>query len=83
MFGGKKVRTRKGKEVTLLNPAQKGAKFAHELKFGCKVTNDGNAKVGKDNDIVTLDKTERAYRSGYLDARKDSANCYNYKKGKR
>ena len=68
-----------GKRVTLLNPAEKGAKFAKELKQGVKRTNRGGFKL-KDGKAIKLTKSERAYRSGYLDARKDSSKVFKAKK---
>lgn len=74
------VTSRTGKRVTLLNPAEKGDKFARELRRGYKQTNSGSLKLGKNKKGVKLTDTERAYRSGYLAARNDSAKCYNAKK---
>ena len=73
------VKNRKGNEVTLLNPAEKGRKFADELKNGVKLTNKGQLKMSKDSKPIRLTDTEKAYRSGYLSARKDSAKAYNAK----
>lgn len=36
-----KVFDRNGRERTLLNPAEKGRKYANELKTGIRKTNDG------------------------------------------
>ena len=83
MFGGKKIKTRKGKEITVLNPSAKGLKFATELKNDTKFTNSGDPKLDANGGAVGLSKEERAYRSGYLDSRKDSAKAYNYNKKKR
>lgn len=74
---------RKGNKVVLLNPAEKAAKYADELRNGIRYTNDNRYKVDKDGVVLGLDKAQRAYRSSYLDARKDSANCYKYKQKKR
>lgn len=81
MFGGKEFTTKKGRKGVYLNPSQKGAKFATELKNKCKITNAGEVKLGKDNDVILLTDTEKAYRSGYLAAQKDSASLYNFKNG--
>lgn len=78
-----KTITKNGKSITLLNPSEKGAKFARELKEGVKRTNAGSFKLDKNKKAIRLDEKERAYRSGYLDAHKDSANCYKAKKRKR
>ena len=77
------VTTKKGKQVRLLNPAQKGAKAAVELKRGVKMTNFGKVKTKKDGTPRALTKTERAYRAGYLDARNDNAKAYKHNKAKR
>lgn len=83
MFGGKKVKTKKGRTITLLNPSQKANKFAAELRTGMHYTNDGSYKPDKDGEIG-LTKAQRAYRSGYLDARSDGAKAWkhNQKKGR-
>lgn len=73
-----KVRGRNGKEVTLLNPAEKAAKFARELKVGFARTNDGLPKLDKNHSQTRLTAEQRAYRSGYLAARKDSAAAYKH-----
>lgn len=78
-----KVKSRSGKTVTLLNPSEKGAKYAKELKLGYKRTNDNKFKLDKSGRGIKLDERQRAYRSGYLAAQKDSANCYNARKGRR
>lgn len=72
-----------GKKVTLLNPAEKGEKYADELRNGIRYTNDGRYKADKDGVILGLDKKQRAYRAGYLDARKDNAKAYRANKKKR
>lgn len=76
---------RDGERIVLLNPAEKGDKFVKELKTGFKRTNLGAFKLDKNKKGIRLNDKERAYRSGYLDARKDSAKCYkaNLKKKKR
>ena len=77
------VKSKKGKKIVLLNPAEKGAKFAKELKQGRKRKNDGSFLLDEKGKSVKLSKAERAYRGGYLDARKDAANAYNARKKKR
>ena len=59
-----------GKTITLLNPAEKGEKFADELRMNTHYTNDNRIKADK-NGNASLTKVQRAYRSGYLDSRKD------------
>ena len=81
MFGGTKVKNKKGKTVTLLNPAQKGKKYSLELKEKYAISNSGKYRVDEDGPIPLSD-TQLAYRSGYLDARKDSARCYKYNQKK-
>lgn len=73
------LRNKKGKEVILLNPSEKARKFADELGNGVKVTNKGMLKFGKDGKPVKLTDTEKSFRSGYLQARKDSAQAYKSK----
>ena len=77
------VTTKSGKTVRLLTPAQKGGKFAFEMRNGVKVTNFGGAKRNRNGKLRRLTKTERAYRAGYLDARKDNAKAYVHNKAKR
>ena len=79
----KTVTTKKGKTLRFLNPAEKARKFANELSTGIRKTNDGRYKADKNGD-VGLTKEGRAYRAGYLDARKDGAKAWkhNQKKSK-
>lgn len=72
----RKVKRRNGKSVTLLNPAEKGNKYALELKCNVHCTNEGDVKLDKRGHVKTLSKQSRAYRAGYLASRKDSANAY-------
>mgnify|MGYP000007369129 CR=1 FL=1 len=72
----RKVVNRRGKTVTLLNPAEKGNKYAVELKCNVHCTNYGDVKLDKRGHVKTLSKQSRAYRAGYLSSRKDSANAY-------
>ena len=74
------VKGKNGKNVTLLNPAERGEKFAKELKQNRKRTNAGSYKLDKDKKSIKLTKEERAYRAGYLDARSDGAKAYKAKK---
>lgn len=75
MFG-KKIITKKGKEFTFLNPSEKSAKYSIELKENLLVTNNLTTKLNKNGKAQFLTNTQRAYRSGYLDARKDNAKAY-------
>ena len=54
-----------------LSPAKKGKKAAHELKTGKRFCNDGEPKKGGNGQQLKVTKVGRAYRHGYLDARKD------------
>ena len=67
----------------LLNPAEKGEKFAKELKNGFRFTNDGKVKKNESGKPIRLTKRQSAFRSGYLTARKDNAKCFNAKKKKK
>ena len=64
-----RIKTKSGVTIVLRNPAEKGKRFARQLKNG-KVTETGKK----------LSKTDRAYRKGYLDSRKDESNCFNAQK---
>lgn len=68
-----------GVRKKLLNPAGKGRKFAAELKSNKHYTNDGKTKVTKSGKLKRLTDTERSYRSGYLQARQDSAKAFKSK----
>lgn len=72
----RKVVNRRGKTVTLLNPAEKGNKYALELKCNVHCTNEGDVKLDKYGHVKTLSRQSRAYRAGYLSSRKDSAGAY-------
>ena len=67
-----KVINRNGKPVILRNPAEKGQIYAFELK------NSYSTKSGEG-----LTRAQRAYRSGYLDARKDNAKAYKHNEKKK
>lgn len=77
------VETKSGKKVRLLTPDQKGAKAAVELKKGVKLTNFGQVKRNENGSPRKLNKVERSYRAGYLDARKDNAEAYKHNKKKK
>ena len=77
----KKISVR-GKKFTLLNPAEKGKKAAKELKTGKRFTNDGQPKRGRNGQQLNVTKEGKAWRSGYLNARKDNANAYKAKRKK-
>ena len=73
-FGGKSV---------LLNPSEKGKKYAIEMKNKIHLTNNGEVKLNKYGQPRTLSKEAKAYRAGYLQARKDNAKCYNAQQKKK
>ena len=77
-----KIMSKRGKVVTLLNPAEKAAKFADELNTRQKFTNSGAVKHDAKGRFIMLNAVERSYRAGYLDARKDNSNAYKAKKKK-
>ena len=79
----RKVRTKNGNTITLLNPAEKGEKYAKELRTGKKYTNDGEVKKDENGKVIKLGKKERAYRGGYLDGRQDNAKAYKSKRSRR
>ena len=74
------VRDRKGRERILLNPSEKGGKFARELREHRRYTNKGVPKSGK---ASYLTQEGRAFRAGYLEAQKDSAKAYKAKNKRR
>lgn len=65
-----------------LSPKQKGKKVMYELKTGKRICNDGEPKRGKNGQQLKVTKTGRAYRSGYMDARKDIGKAYKAVSGK-
>lgn len=65
-----------GRKFTALNPSGKGAKYAKELKDGKRITNSGAPKLDSNGKQMGLTKQQRAFRSGYLQARKDNAEAY-------
>ena len=70
------VKNRRGKRITLLNPSEKSRKFAVELKHNVAITNDGIKKKTKTGKVKHLSDTQKAFRSGYLQARKDNAKAF-------
>ena len=56
--------------IILRNPSEKAKRYSRQLR------NNRVAETGK-----TLSKEDRAYRGGYLDARKDNAKAYCHKNG--
>ena len=75
---GTRLINKDGEFNVVLTPAGKGAKFASELKNNKRYYNKGT-KVKAEG----LTDTQRAYRAGYLDARKDNAKVYTAKNNKK
>ena len=72
------IRRKKGKKfktITLLNPAEKRAKYKLELETGVHYTNSMNPKT-KNGEWQRLTDGEEAYRKGYISAGIDSAKAY-------
>ncbi len=65
-----------GEQKVLLNPSGKGAKYAKELKDGVHYTNDGQVKTDRNGKPRRLTDTQKRWRSGYLEAQKDSAKAF-------
>ena len=63
------IKTKNGKKVVLLNPAERGKRYSRELSNGRKV------------DGTPLTDTEAAFRMGVLNERKTQAKIYNKKHG--
>lgn len=76
------VNTETGEKRTLLNPSGRGQKYAKELKTGIAYTNDGSVKTDNKGISKTLNKVQRSFRAGYLQARKDIAKAYKAKNSK-
>lgn len=73
----------KYKGKLLLNPYEKGNKAFAELKDGVHYTNDGKVKCNRrTGKPIRLTDTEKAYRSGYLAAQKDSRRVYKSRQNK-
>ena len=71
------VLTNGSKDIVVLHPGGKGRKYATELKNNTRITNEGVVKKDK-----PLTKEGKAWRSGYLQARKDSAKAWKAKNKK-
>lgn len=76
------VKGRRGQDVILLNPYEKGSKFFDELRNNVHITNDGFIKTKKNGKPTRLTETEKAWRSGYLAAQKDSRRAFKSKQRK-
>ena len=73
------LKNKKGRDVVLLNPSEKARKFADELGNGVKQTNIGMIKFNKNGQPIRLTDSEKSFRRGYLQARKDSAKAFKSK----
>ena len=66
--------------AVLLNPQERGIKYSLELKHKKALTNDFYRKMDPETGKQKrLSKEQLAFRSGYLQARKDSAKAYKSK----
>lgn len=65
------IKTKNGKQIVLLNPAERSKRYARELKKGCK------------QDGTPLDDYERGLRAGVLYERSTQAKIYNKQNGKK
>lgn len=63
------IKTKNGKQVVLLNPAERGKSYARELRNGCK------------KDGTPLTDYERGLRAGVLNERSVQAKIYNKQHG--
>ena len=66
-----------------LSPKEKGQKAAKELKTGKRYCNDGEPKKGRNGQHLKVTKEGKAYRAGYMDARKDIGKAAAAVRGKR
>ena len=73
---------KKGEVKTLLNPSEKAAKYAYELKNEVLITNDKQLKKNKTGNPKRISDSQIAFRRGYLKARSDNAKAFNYNKAK-
>lgn len=58
-----------------MSPSRKSKKFALELKQKRRYCNDGQLKTDSNGFVMGLSDKQRAYRAGYLSARRDLSNC--------
>ncbi len=65
------IKTKNGKQIVLLNPAERSKRYARELSKGCK------------QDGTPLDDYERGLRVGVLFERSTQAKIYNKQNGKK
>ena len=69
---------KKGQDVVLLNPSEKGTKYCLELTSKKHFTNALKVKKDENGREKLLSSEAKAYRKGYIQAQKDSAKVYNY-----
>ena len=69
---------RLGTRITDSDGEIKAAKYVAEISNNMCCTNDGEVKFGKNGKPKRLTAKQKAYRAGYLDARKDNAKVYNH-----
>lgn len=76
----KKVKTKNGKTVFLLNPSEKAKKYSIEIKHKKALTNNGMRKIDeKTGKQIKLSGKQLAFRAGYLAHQKDSNNAFKSK----
>ena len=63
----------------LLNPSEKGLKYAIEMKHKKALTNKGKRKLDKKGKQKKLTKEQIAYRAGYLAHQKDCNKAFRAK----
>ena len=71
----KVVSNKNGRKIYLFNPDEKARKYLAELKIGSKLTNMIEPKL-ENGKLIRLSKKDKAYRIGYLNARKDNSKAY-------
>lgn len=73
------LQSRNGKMICLLSPKRKGNKYAAELRDNRRYTNSGKTKIAQNGKPLTLNKQQKAFRCGYLTARKDIGKAFKAK----
>lgn len=69
-----------GKKVYLLNPSERGRKYAIEMRSKRALTNDGKRKYySRTGQKMYLTKEQMAFRAGYLQHQKDSSKVFKSK----
>lgn len=77
------LRDRLGRLFRFLRPGEKSRKYADELHSGVRQTNDNVIKVDANGEPIKLSPNQKAWRSGYLAARKDNMRVYKYLQAKK